>query len=49
MVQKVLGEKEWKSKMLPQDYRALTPLFYTHINPYGSFDLSMDERIPIDF
>ncbi|WP_408633764.1 Tn3 family transposase [Paramaledivibacter caminithermalis] len=49
MVQKILSEKEWKKVMLPEDYRALTPLFYTHINPYGSFDLNMDERIPIDF
>ncbi len=28
--------------------RALTPLIYTHINPYGNFDLNMEERIPID-
>ena len=34
--------------MTPEDFRALTPLIYTHINPYGNFDLNMNERIPID-
>ena len=34
--------------MAPEDFRALTPLIYTHINPYGNFNLDMDERIPID-
>jgi hypothetical protein len=30
-----------------EDLRALTPLIYNHINPYGNFELNMDERIPI--
>lgn len=34
--------------MTTEDFRALTPLFYTHINPYGHFNLDMSERIPID-
>jgi hypothetical protein len=34
--------------MAPEDFRALTPLIYTHINPYGHFDLNMDERIQIE-
>lgn len=34
--------------MTPEDFRALTPLIYTHINPYGNFDLNMDERIQLD-
>lgn len=29
------------------DWRGLMPLFYTHINPYGVFDLDMDARIPL--
>lgn len=34
--------------MAPEDFRALTPLIYNHVNPYGNFDLNMNVRIPID-
>ena len=27
---------------LPFDFRALTPLFYGHINPYGLFELDLE-------
>ncbi len=44
---KVLEEKEWIDKMQPEDFRGLTPLFYSHVNPYGRLDLDMNERIMI--
>ena len=47
MIQQVIDEEKWHNKLQPEDLRALTPLFYTHINPYGSFDLNMEERIPL--
>jgi hypothetical protein len=28
--------------------RALTPLIWEHVNPYGRFELDMDARLPID-
>jgi len=28
--------------------RALTPLLYAHVNPYGIFRLDMDERLPLE-
>jgi hypothetical protein len=28
--------------------RALTPLIYAHITPYGTFRLDLSERIPIE-
>ena len=28
-----------------RDLHALTPLFWTHVNPYGRFDLDMRTRI----
>ena len=34
--------------MMPEDLRALTPLIYSHVNPYGTFKLDMMERIPIE-
>ena len=48
LVQKVLSEKEWLDKMQPEDFRGLTPLFYTHVNPYGKLVLDMAERIIIE-
>jgi len=30
-----------------EDYRALCPLFYSHVNPYGMFELDMNTRIPM--
>ncbi|WP_010233434.1 Tn3 family transposase [Clostridium arbusti] len=48
MIQQVLSEKKWYDMMTPEDFRALTPLIYNHVNPYGNFDLDMNVRIPID-
>jgi hypothetical protein len=31
-----------------EDLRAVTPLIYGHVNPYGIFRLDMNARIPID-
>lgn len=49
MIQQVLSDKEWLDLMTLEDYRALTPLIYLHVNPYGNFRLDMDERIPLDY
>jgi TnpA family transposase len=48
MFQKVLDEPGWREKMTLEDYRALTPLVYLHINPYGMFELDMTKRLVID-
>jgi TnpA family transposase len=48
MIQQILSEKKWYDMMEPEDFRALTPLIYNHVNPYGNFDLDMNVRIPID-
>lgn len=48
MIQKVLAEEEWMGRMGEEDFRALTPLIHSHVNPYGSFELDMDKRLPID-
>jgi TnpA family transposase len=48
LVQKILSEKEWIDKMQPEDFRGLTPLFYSHVNPYGRLILDMNERIIIE-
>ena len=48
MIQNVLAEPSWMAKMSAEDFRALTPLIYAHVNPYGSFELDMDKRLSID-
>ncbi len=48
MIQQVLSERKWYDMMTVEDLRALTPLIYSHVNPYGNFDLDMDQRIPIN-
>jgi len=34
-------------RMTAEDFRALSPLVYTHVNSYGTFELDMDARLPI--
>jgi TnpA family transposase len=45
MIQDVLREPAWLSRMVWEDYRALSPLIYGHINPYGIFELDMESRL----
>jgi hypothetical protein len=39
MIQQVLSEAEWQNQLTEADLRALTPLIFGHINPYGTFNL----------
>ena len=48
MIQQVLGEDRWANALLPEDLRALSPLLYSHVNPYGVFRLDLNTRLPID-
>ncbi|MBV8883348.1 MAG: Tn3 family transposase [Chroococcidiopsidaceae cyanobacterium CP_BM_RX_35] len=48
MIQRVLGEKQWSEMMQLDDFRALTPLIWAHVNPYGLFQLDMNERLTIE-
>jgi hypothetical protein len=47
MLQQVLTEPTWLTAMTPEDFRALTPLIYHHVNPYGIFELDLDKRLAI--
>jgi hypothetical protein len=44
----VLSEPSWAGELTAEDLRALTPLIYGHVNPYGIFRLDMNARLPID-
>jgi len=48
MLQEVLSDQQWLNTMGTEDFRALTPLIYGYINPYGTFRLNMRERLPIE-
>jgi hypothetical protein len=44
MIQQVLNEDAWKERLTPIDLRALSPLKWQHINPYGTFTPNMRSR-----
>ena len=48
MLQRVLGEASWATRLTVEDLRALTPLFYRHVSPYGNFLLDMQTRLDIE-
>jgi len=48
MLQRVLGEPIWLERMGNNERRAMTPLFWGHVNPYGTFRLDMTARLPLD-
>jgi TnpA family transposase len=47
MLQHLLNQVPWSQRMTQADWRGLTPLFYSHVNPYGFFHLNMETRLPI--
>ena len=47
MLQDILADPAWMGRMTAEDFRALSPLVYTHVNPYGTFELDMNARLPI--
>ncbi|MEU2674841.1 Tn3 family transposase [Streptomyces sp. NPDC007164] len=48
LLQQVLAEPKWADKLTDADRRALSPLFWTHVNPYGRFELDMNSRLDLD-
>nr|MBA3468639.1 Tn3 family transposase [Herpetosiphonaceae bacterium] len=46
MFQEILADPAWMARMTKADLRALTPLIYHHINPYGTFTLDLTTRLP---
>jgi hypothetical protein len=46
--QRVLTEPSWFGRLTEADHRALTPLLWAHMNPYGLFRLDMNKRLAIE-
>lgn len=47
MVQDVLAEPAWDGVLTAEDRRGLTPLFWSHIQPYGEVKLNMTRRLAL--
>ncbi len=47
MVQDVLADEEWTAQLTDIDRRGLTPLFWTHVAPYGEVKLDMSRRLAL--
>ena len=47
MIQDVLAEPEWDGVLTVEDKRGLTPLFTSHITPYGEVKLNMSTRLDL--
>ena len=45
LMQQVLADQKWADTLTDADRRALSPLFWTHVNPYGRFELDMNRRL----
>ena len=48
MIQRVLSEPAWMGRLTAEDFRALMPLLYGHLSPYGTFVLDMTSRLDIE-
>ena len=48
MIQQVLADRAWLDRMEADDLRALTPLIYAHVNPYGTFELDLNKRLHLE-
>jgi hypothetical protein len=42
-----LRDPGWASKLTEEGRRGLSPLFWSHVNPYGRFRLDMDTRLDL--
>lgn len=48
MIQQILQQSDWLSRMTAEDKRAMSPLLTEHINPYGIFIVNFQERLALD-
>ena len=48
LVESVLGDPGWAARLSSDDFRGLSPLVYTYINPYGRFEVDLGRRIDFE-
>ncbi|NED32239.1 transposase [Streptomyces sp. SID8499] len=47
LLQDILSREKWQKRLTDADRRALSPLFWTHMNPYGRFELDMNSHLEL--
>ena len=48
LIQRVLADETWATRLTAEDRRGLSPLFWTHVRPYGRFSLDMDTHLNLE-
>ncbi|MGK5498812.1 Tn3 family transposase [Streptomyces sp. URMC 125] len=48
LLRDILNEEKWWKRLTGADRRALSSLFWTHVNPYGRFEPEMNSRLDLD-
>ncbi|WSJ27073.1 transposase [Streptomyces sp. NBC_01324] len=48
LLQDILSEEKWPRRLTDADRRALSPLFWTHVNPCGRFELDVNSHLDLD-
>lgn len=48
LMQEVPADPKWGDNLTDADRRALSALFWTHVNPCGRFELDMNSRLDLD-
>jgi hypothetical protein len=47
MIQDILADAQWDGVLTTEDERVLTPLFWSHVLPYGEAKLNMNSRLTL--
>lgn len=47
LLQDILSGEKWQARLSGADRRALSPLFWTHVNPYGRFEPDMNSHLDL--
>ena len=47
LIQRVVAERSWATRLTGEDRRGLSPLVWTHVNPYGRFTLDMGTHLDL--
>ena len=47
MLQDILADPDWDDALTAEDERGLTPLFWSHVLPYGEVKLNMSSRLAL--
>jgi hypothetical protein len=47
MLQNILADPDWEDALTAEDERGLSPLFWSHVLPYGEVKLNMSSRLAL--